>query len=52
MPPVADLSRVKRAYTIPDARSFEVARALLRQAGILAGSSSGTLVCRRNRILP
>jgi cystathionine beta-synthase len=44
VPPVADLSRVKRAYTIPDARSFEIARALLRQAGILAGSSSGTLV--------
>jgi cystathionine beta-synthase len=35
---------VRRAYTITDARSFEVARALLRQAGILAGSSSGTLV--------
>jgi cystathionine beta-synthase len=44
VPPVADLSRVKRAYTIPDARSFEVARALLRQAGILAGSSTGTLI--------
>lgn len=44
VPPVADLSRVTRAYTIPDARSFEIARALLRQAGILAGSSSGTLV--------
>ncbi|HYP14031.1 MAG TPA: cystathionine beta-synthase [Bryobacteraceae bacterium] len=44
VPPVSDLSRVSRAYTIPDAESFEVARALLRQAGILAGSSSGTLV--------
>jgi cystathionine beta-synthase len=42
--PIADLSRVRRAFTITDARSFEVARALLRQAGILAGSSSGTLV--------
>jgi cystathionine beta-synthase len=44
VPPVADLSRVKRAYTISDARSFQVARALLREAGILAGSSTGTLV--------
>jgi cystathionine beta-synthase len=44
IPAVADLSRVKRAYTISDARSFEIARALLREAGILAGSSSGTLV--------
>jgi cystathionine beta-synthase len=35
---------VRRAYTITDARSFEIARALLREAGILAGSSSGTLV--------
>jgi cystathionine beta-synthase len=44
IPPVTDLSRVRRAYTISDARSFEVARALLREAGVLAGSSSGTLV--------
>lgn len=44
VPPIADLSRVKHAYTITDARSFEVARALLREAGILGGSSSGTLV--------
>ena len=44
IPPVADLSRVKRAYTITDADSFRTARALLREAGILAGSSSGTLV--------
>ncbi len=34
VPPIADLSRVTRAYTITDARSFEVARALLREAGI------------------
>ena len=44
VPAIADLSRVKKAYTITDARTFEVARALLREAGILAGSSSGTLV--------
>ncbi|HYO81917.1 MAG TPA: cystathionine beta-synthase [Bryobacteraceae bacterium] len=44
VPPVTDLSRVTRAYTIPDARSFEVARTLLCRAGILGGSSTGTLV--------
>ena len=53
VPPVADLSRVTRAYSITDAVSFETARRLLREAGILGGSSSGTLVaaaieyCRR-----
>jgi cystathionine beta-synthase len=55
IPPVADLSRVSRAYTITDSRSFEIARALLREGGILAGSSSGTLIgaaldyCREQR---
>ena len=44
VPSVADLSRVQRAYTVSDARSFDVARTLLREAGILAGSSTGTLV--------
>jgi cystathionine beta-synthase len=44
VPPVADLSRVRRAYTVTDAESFRIARSLLREAGILAGSSSGTLV--------
>jgi len=44
VPPVADLSRVKKGYSIPDARSFEIARELLRRGGILGGSSSGTLV--------
>jgi cystathionine beta-synthase len=44
IPPICDLSAVKRAYTIGDRESFETARALLRQEGILAGSSSGTLV--------
>lgn len=44
IPPICDLSRVKQAYTIPDAESMEAARALLRQEGILAGSSSGTLL--------
>jgi cystathionine beta-synthase len=44
LPSIADLSRVKRAYTIGDEESFTTARALLRQEGILAGSSTGTLV--------
>ncbi len=44
VPPVADLSRVRHAYSIPDRESLETARALLRRAGILAGSSSGTLL--------
>ena len=44
IPPVGDLHRVKTAYTISDAESFEVARQLLRGQGILAGSSAGTLV--------
>ncbi len=44
VPPIADLSRVRRAYSIPDRESLDTARALLRRAGILAGSSSGTLL--------
>jgi len=44
IPSIADLSRVKRAYTITDEESFTVARTLLREEGILGGSSTGTLV--------
>jgi cystathionine beta-synthase len=44
IPPICDLSRVRRAFSIPDQESFETARNLLRGEGILAGSSSGTLV--------
>ncbi len=44
VPPICDLSRVRHAYTIPDRESMDTARALLRRAGILAGSSSGTLL--------
>jgi cystathionine beta-synthase len=53
VPAIADLSRVRAAFTIPDAESFETARQLLKKSGILGGSSSGTLVaaalryCRR-----
>lgn len=44
IPPIVDLSRVRKAYTISDAESLATARDLLRREGILAGSSSGTLV--------
>lgn len=44
VPSLCDLSRVKRAYRISDEESLLTARALLKQEGILAGSSSGTLV--------
>jgi len=44
IPPVSDLSRVKKSYSITDAESFEVARELFRREGILAGTSSGLLV--------
>ena len=44
VPPNADLSLVSRAFAIPDAESFASARELLRAEGVLAGSSSGTLL--------
>lgn len=44
IPPVSDLSRVSQAYTISDRDAFAAVRALVRAEGILAGSSSGTLL--------
>jgi cystathionine beta-synthase len=44
VPSIADLSLVKSAYTIPDRESFETARLLLKEEGILGGSSTGTLL--------
>ncbi len=44
IPPICDLSRVKKAYSIPDEESLLTARALLKQEGILAGSSTGLLL--------
>jgi len=44
IPAIADMSRVKTAYSISDEDSFNTARELLRQEGILAGSSTGTLL--------
>lgn len=44
IPDICDLSRVKYAYTIPDKEAFAACRALLDKEGILAGTSSGTLL--------
>ncbi|NNG23762.1 pyridoxal-phosphate dependent enzyme [Telluria aromaticivorans] len=44
IPGIADLSRVKKAYTVTDEESFSTARLLLQQEGILGGSSTGTLL--------
>jgi cystathionine beta-synthase len=44
IPPNCDLSLVSKAYSIPDPESFAASRELLRAEGILAGSSSGTLL--------
>jgi cystathionine beta-synthase len=44
IPKVCDLSQVKAAYTIGDQESLDTARDLLKKTGILAGSSSGTLL--------
>ena len=44
IPDIADFEKVVRAYAISDAESFATARELLRKEGILAGSSSGTLL--------
>jgi cystathionine beta-synthase len=44
VPPNADLSLVHKAYAISDRDSFAAAHDLLRQEGVLAGSSSGTLL--------
>lgn len=44
VPPNADLNLVHKAYSIPDPESFATARDLLRREGVLAGSSTGTLL--------
>ncbi len=44
IPPNADLSLVSEAFSISDRESIEAARQLLTREGILAGSSSGTLM--------
>ena len=44
LPPICDLSRTKQAYIVSDAEAFDIARELLEKEGVLAGSSSGTLI--------
>jgi len=44
IPSIADFSQVAKAYAISDAESFAAARELLKKEGVLAGSSSGTLL--------
>jgi len=44
LPPVLDLERVRRAYSISDREAFAVAREVLNKEGILGGSSSGTMI--------
>ena len=44
IPPIADFSRVAKAYAVSDKDALLAARELLRAEGILAGSSSGTLL--------
>ena len=45
IPSIADFSQTKKAFTITDKESFDTVRNLLINEGILAGSSSGTLIC-------
>jgi cystathionine beta-synthase len=44
VPPVGDFSRVGRTYSIPDAEAFRTCRELLSKEGIIAGTSTGTLL--------
>jgi cystathionine beta-synthase len=44
VPPVGDFSRVSQAYSIPDAEAFRTCRELLKKEGIIAGTSTGTLL--------
>ena len=44
IPPITDFSKVVKAYSISDYESFKTARELLRKEGLLAGSSTGTLL--------
>ncbi len=45
IPDICDFSMCRKAYSIPDGESFATARAILREEGLLVGSSTGTLVC-------
>jgi cystathionine beta-synthase len=55
VPPVGDFSRVAATYCIADAEAFRTCRELLAREGIIAGTSTGTLLaaalryCREQR---
>src|SRR5246500_2235180 len=55
VPSVADFARVTAAYSIPDAQAFRTCRELLAREGVIAGTSTGTLLaaalryCREQR---
>ena len=44
VPSICDLSLVSKGYSISDGEAFETQRALLEKEGIIAGSSTGTLL--------
>ena len=44
IPPIADLSRVKSAFSVSDREAFFAARELLEKEGIFGGSSTGALL--------
>lgn len=44
VPDTADMGVIDRAYSIPDAEAIGTVRELLLKEGVLAGSSSGTLI--------
>jgi cystathionine beta-synthase len=44
LPTISDFTRVTKAYAITDKESFQLGRELLIKEGILAGSSTGTLL--------
>ena len=44
IPKLADFDLVTKAYEVTDSESFTAARLLLLEEGILAGSSTGTLL--------
>ncbi len=44
VPSICDLDLVSKAYSIDDGEAFETQRALLEKEGIIAGSSTGTLL--------
>ena len=44
VPDTADMTLIDKAYSIPDAEAIATVRELLLKEGVLAGSSSGTLI--------